>query len=286
MKRFDTFGEYMTDLLFGPLKKGARAVNQFRIFFKVTGRELDDIKKVVFRVRDEANVASASEAMLTVHGQDRDMQRLEGESTEAYRTRLSMKGLISEWGGTRQGILYALMALGYEQSYIEPFSLTDPDRWAEFIVFLKGSKQSSINNLSVIDAEVRKVKEGSSKPSYGAEAGGVIEIASEVQTGFSRYPRCGEIVSGVWPRVVNIGYLLASTVEGSGGADAGLVNFPKVGTIAASEKFFQTCDFIMYEGLASDIVAGSKDSSGEKVYSRCSPETYCSPNTTREGGKS
>jgi hypothetical protein len=286
MKRFDTFGEYMTDLLFGPLKKGARAVNQFRIFFKVVGREFDDIKRVIFRVRDEANVASASEVMLPVHGQDRGMPRLEGESLEAYRTRLSMKGLVAEWGGTRQGILYALTALGYEESYIEPFSLTDPDRWAEFIVFLKGSKQSGINNLTVIDAEVRKVKEGSSKPSYGAEDGGVIEITSEVQTGLSRYPRCGEIVCGVWPHAANIGYLMASTVKISGGADSGLVEFPKVGTIAASEKFFQSCDFIMYEGLASDIVASSQDSSGSKVYTRCSPETYCSPNTTREGGES
>lgn len=92
------------------------------------------------------------------------MSRLEGEDVESYRTRLSMKGVISEWSGTKTGILYALAALGYDESTIEPFSYQDPERWAEFIVFLKGSKQSGINNLTVIDAEVRKVKEGSSKP--------------------------------------------------------------------------------------------------------------------------
>ena len=90
---------------------------------------------------------------------DSDMPRLEGEDVESYRTRLSMKGVISEWSGTKTGILYALAALGYEESTIEPFSYQDPERWAEFIVFLKGSKQSGINNLTVIDAEVRKVKE-------------------------------------------------------------------------------------------------------------------------------
>ena len=127
MKRFDNFGDYMFDLLFAPLKKGQRAVNQFRIFFRVVGRDLDDVKKAFFRARDEANVASASPVMLPVHGQDRDMPRLEGEGIEAYRTRLSMKGLISEWGGTRQGILYALTALGYDQSYIEPVSYTHLD---------------------------------------------------------------------------------------------------------------------------------------------------------------
>lgn len=120
------------------------------------------------------------------------MPRLEGEDIESYRTRLSMKGVISEAGGIKSGILYALASLGYEQSTIEPFSYQDPERWAEFIVFLKGSKQSGVNNLAVIDAEVRKVKEGSSKPSYGAESGGVIEIHSETISGFSRYPRCGE----------------------------------------------------------------------------------------------
>ena len=40
-----------------------------------------------------------------------------------------------------------------DRSTIEPFSYQDPERWAEFIVFLKGSKQSGVNNLAVIDAE-------------------------------------------------------------------------------------------------------------------------------------
>ena len=70
MKQFETFGEYMFDLLFAPLKKGRKTVNQLRIFFKVMGREFDDLKAAIFRVRSEANVASCSEVMLPVHGQD------------------------------------------------------------------------------------------------------------------------------------------------------------------------------------------------------------------------
>lgn len=276
MKRFDAFGEYMFDLLFAPLKRGKRAVNQFYIFFKVVGRIFDGMKEDVFRVRDEANVVSASPVMLPVHGQDRDMPRLEGEDVESYRTRLAMKGIISEWGGTKTGILYALTALGYEESMIEPFSLQDPERWAEFIVFLKGSKQGGVNNLAVIDAEVRKVKEASSKPSYGAEAGNVIELRSEFSFGLSRYPRCGEIVCGIWPRVANIGHLLESTVEAEGITDSGEIGFPKIGTFAASEKFYQPCAFVMYEGLASDIAAGSEIGDGVKVYPLCSPGLRCS----------
>ena len=193
MKQFETFGEYMFDLLFAPLKKGRKTVNQLCIFFKVMGREFDDLKAAIFRVRSEANVASCSEVMLPVHGQDRDMPRLEGEDAEAYRTRLSMKGIISQWSGTRRGVLYALTALGYDRSRIELFADQDAERWAEFIIFLNSSKPSGVTNLSVIDGQVRKVKEGSSKPAYGMETIGGLIIQSRLQTGFSRYPRCGEI---------------------------------------------------------------------------------------------
>ena len=212
MKQFETFGEYMFDLLFAPLKKGRKTVNQLCIFFKVMGREFDDLKAAIFRVRSEANVASCSEVMLPVHGQDRDMPRLEGEDAEAYRTRLSMKGIISQWSGTRRGVLYALTALGYDRSRIELFADQDAERWAEFIIFLNSSKLSGVTNLSVIDGQVRKVKEGSSKPAYGMETIGGLIIQSWLQTGFSRYPRCGEIVCGVWPHIVSEGHLVASTV--------------------------------------------------------------------------
>ena len=149
MKQFDTFSEYMFDLLFAPLKKGRKTANQLRIFFKVMGREFDDLKAAIFRVRNEANVASCSEVMLPVHGQDRDMPRLEGEDAEAYRTRLSMKGIISQWSGTRRGVLYALTALGYDRSRIELFAEQDAERWAEFIIFLNSSKPSGVTNPSV-----------------------------------------------------------------------------------------------------------------------------------------
>lgn len=163
MKRFDTFGEYMFDLLFAPLKRGKRTANQFYIFFKVVGRIFDGMKKDAFRVRSEANVASASPVMLPVHGQDRDMPRLEGEDIENYRTRLSMKGLISEWGGTKAGILYALTALGYKESTIEPFSCQDPERWAEFIIYLGHGSPTAIRDMFAIYNEIQRVKEASSK---------------------------------------------------------------------------------------------------------------------------
>lgn len=278
MKQFETFGEYMFDLLFAPLKKGRKTVNQLCIFFKVMGREFDDLKAAIFRVRSEANVASCSEVMLPVHGQDRDMPRLEGEDAEAYRTRLSMKGIISQWSGTRRGVLYALTALGYDRSRIELFADQDAERWAEFIIFLNSSKPSGVTNLSVIDGQVRKVKEGSSKPAYGMETIGGLIIQSRLQTGFSRYPRCGEIVCGVWPHIVSEGRLVVSTVMAQGGASGGGNPFPRAGTFAASEEFYHFGAYTIYQGFASDIEAGSKAAQGAKVYLRCSASTRCSTN--------
>lgn len=285
MKRFDTFGEYMFDLLFAPLKRGKRAVNQLFIFFKVVGRIFDGMKKDVFRVRDEANIASASPIMLPVHGQDRDMHRLEGETIEAYRTRLSMKGIISEWGGTKTGILYALTALGYEESEIERFSLQDPERWAEFIVYLKGSKQSGVNNIAVIDAEVRKVKEGSSRPAYGARAGEGIEILSHLRAALSWYPRCGEIVCGVWPYRTSIGHLLKSYVEVGDRSGPGEFEFPRVGTVAVSEECYQPYAFATYQGFDSTIEAGSMDAQGGRQYPVCSPVLRCGGTTYMKEGE-
>ena len=163
MKRFDSFGEYMFSLLFGPLKRTRRAVNQFAIFFRVVGREFDDLKEAAFRVRDEANVASASAVMLPVHGQDRNMPRLAGETDEGYRTRLSMKGIIASWAGTARGILYVLTALGYEGSRIEPVCFQDPNRWAEFSVHLAVGGSDAVRDLYTVYDEVQKVKEGSSR---------------------------------------------------------------------------------------------------------------------------
>lgn len=196
MQRFETFADYMFSLLFGPLKKARKAANQFYIFFKVVGPAFDEVKQDIFIVRRESMIATASPVMLPVHGADRDMPRLQGEDAEAYRLRLLMKGAIARTAGSSKGILYALAALGYEQSYIEPMYLEDPTRWAEFIVFLRGAAQSGVNDLDLINAEVMKVKDGGSLPSYGVDAGNNVQILSVIQSGMTGFPICGVAVCG------------------------------------------------------------------------------------------
>lgn len=210
MKRFDTFGGYMFDLLFAPLKKGRQAANQFAVFFRVLGREFDDLKAMIFRVRAEADVASASELMLPVHGQDRDMPRLAGEDAEAYRTRLSMKGIIANRAGTVQGITYAMAALGYEHCEVEPCCLRDPERWAEFIVHLGLGNANALQNPYLIFSEIQKVKEASSRLAHivfsmdTSPAGLNIAAHAELNAALE-----------VWPQVVNE---LESTAAAAGSA--------------------------------------------------------------------
>lgn len=161
--QFSAFGEYLFSLLFAPLKKGERAVNQFFIFSRVVGREFDEIKAAAFRVRDEANLASASPAMLSVHGLDRELPRLAGESDEDYRLRLMMKAVIAGKAGTTEGIRLAVVALGYPAAEVIPRYLDDPDRWAEAVVRTEFARDTSLPKRRLIISEANKVKPASAK---------------------------------------------------------------------------------------------------------------------------
>lgn len=180
---FDTFGDYMFWLLFTPLKKAKKAVNQFYIFCKVIGKLFDKAKDAIFRVRTESMIVSASEVMLAVHGKDRDMPRLSGEITENYRKRLLMKRSIAEQAGTKAGIILAVKALGYENVRLEPLYLTDSTRWAEAILWISGG-DFIITDQNIIQSEINKVKPASAKISLAQEqvydcttyCAGVLEI--------------------------------------------------------------------------------------------------------------
>ncbi|EES73438.1 hypothetical protein POTG_01733 [Paenibacillus sp. oral taxon 786 str. D14] len=236
---FEKFGDYMYHLLFGPLKKVAKAKNQLYIFLKVIGKLADQTKQDILRVREESMIISASELMLEQHGQERGMRRLKGESVENYRMRLMMKHKIAELAGTEQGILLSLRMLGYEQSYIEPYRLYDPERWAEFIIYLAGKNPSGVNDIAVIDSEVMKVKPASGKPSYAVEEQNRLMIRSAFQSGYSGYALCNTFACGTWPTQSNFGSLAQSDAAIKSQFAFGQVQYPLADTIRASEKLYQ-----------------------------------------------
>lgn len=125
---FDNYADYMYSLLTAPLKQVKKASNQFYLFFKVVGALYDQTVQDIQRVREESMVATASEIMLTEHGRDRNMPRLENESVEDYRIRLAMKGILAEQAGTKASIELCLKAFSAAGEVI-PYHTIDPERW-------------------------------------------------------------------------------------------------------------------------------------------------------------
>ncbi len=267
---FEKFQDYMYYLLFGPLKRIAKAKNQFYILFKVFGKLFDQTKQDIFRVREESMVISASEKMLEEHGRDRSMKRLKGENMENYRMRLSMKNIIAEKAGINEGILLVLKAIGYEQSRIEPFYIHDPERWAEFTIYLSSKQQSGVNDITIIDNEVMKVKPGSGKPSYGIEESTGIQAKSSLKDGFSKYPLCNDLLCGVWPyNNDNVGYLLMTTLKEESTFKSGSSPYPLTGELAASERLYQETDFVQLDRENSTMHAGTEFEGNTVSYPLC-----------------
>ena len=260
---FEKFQDYMFYLLYGPLKRISKAKNQFYLLFKVLGKVFDQTKEDIFRVREESMIISASERFLDEHGKDRDMRRLKGETVESYRTRLSMKKIIAELAGTSKGMILALKALGYDKSRIEPFYIHDQDRWAEFTIYLSSKQQSGVNDITIIDAEVMKVKPASGKPAYGIEEFTQIEARSTFQSGFSKFPLCGNLLCGVWPyNNDNVGYLLGTTLNEESTHEEGGFSYPLTGELAASQKIYQEIDFVQYDKESSSTMEAETEFAG------------------------
>ncbi|HBQ43866.1 MAG TPA: hypothetical protein DD724_06360 [Lactobacillus acetotolerans] len=163
MKPFEKYSDYMYYLLHAPFKKIRKEINQWYILFKVLGKYFDKAKEFLFLAREAVSIISAPEELLLLHGMDRDMIRLKGESIEDYRYRLLMKMEIAKQAGIVPGILLAAKALGYDETVHEPLYLTDENRWDEFNLYLAGSYISNVNELSIISEEINKVKQASSK---------------------------------------------------------------------------------------------------------------------------
>ena len=152
---YKNFGDYMYSLLFTPLRKASKAVNQWYIFLKVIGRLFDDAKQDLFRARAESMIISASEVMLPVHGQDRNMPRLKGETADGYRLRLMMKFNIAVEAGTDNAIRHIAQAFGYDN--VEIAKNSDPAKWAEATVSFIGGK-IVVDDRDLLLQELNRVK--------------------------------------------------------------------------------------------------------------------------------
>lgn len=167
----ENFIEYMWYLLTAPLKKLKKSLNQWYIFCKVFGRRFDEAKEDILRARDEGMVATCSQQMLPVHGAERGLARYKGEDPENFRSRIAMYDEICKLGGTNEGVLLAVKALGYASPELIRANDWMPDsgkdRWAEFyIVISMDADQEYPIGFNILQKAVRKWKEVGAKDNY------------------------------------------------------------------------------------------------------------------------
>lgn len=175
---FEKFGDYMYSLLTAPMRQVRKTINQYYIFFKVIGTLSDDFKQKLFAVREASMVLSAPDAMLTVHGEERGLSRLKGETLDNYRIRLELYGQVAEKAGTNEGIRYLAQSFGYDTVEITP--MVDATKWAEATVLFVGG-------AVVLDDRVLLLQElGRIKP-----ARTVLHLAKEQRYQSQRHLSCG-----------------------------------------------------------------------------------------------
>lgn len=165
----DSFVEYMWYLLTTPFKIVRKSLNQWYIFCKVFGKRFDEVHEDIMRARDEGMVAACCDEMLRVHAADRHMTRYDTEEFDNFRSRIAMYEEVCVLGGLNQGIILAVVSLGYEDVSVMsiPEYTGDMERWAEFVLMIRMEADTPHPvELNVIKENVRRWKEVGAKDNY------------------------------------------------------------------------------------------------------------------------
>lgn len=101
------------------------------------GEELDEAKTTILAMRRQLLVSTAEGVWLATHGRDRIIDRIPGESDDSYRARLLAAFLAKQQGGTTSGMIAGCALLGLDVEVVERY-LTDPTRWSEFEIVVRG----------------------------------------------------------------------------------------------------------------------------------------------------
>lgn len=165
---FENFKDYIWYLLTTPFKKVRKSINKWYVLCRVMGKRLDEVKEDILRARDESMVSTCSHEMLPAHGADRRQTRYDGETSENFRSRISMYEEVCKLGGTNQGIILAVKSLGYRNPVIETArEHGDDSRWAEFyLVIIMNVDEEHPIHFNILKKTVRNWKEVGAKDNY------------------------------------------------------------------------------------------------------------------------
>jgi|UPI0006B6950B hypothetical protein len=261
------FLEYLWYLAHKPLRVKEESKSDVYKFFKPFAKILDKAKEKIFLVRRQALIGTASGKALDKHGEGRKIKRFPDEDDEAFRRRILAKPKIAKLAGTYNGIVETIKSLGYEDVEIIPLYKEDPERWAEFVIYLKD--EVKYKDIDVIHNEVIKVKQASSKPNYGLDLPSTIAIKTATETFYSKYPLCNTILCGEYPYTSTIGSQVKVSLGQGIRQDSQEYSYPLVGDIRVSEDKYS---YYRYAEL-KDVLAVAKIKNDEgaqtKEYGRC-----------------
>ena len=234
------FVDYLWFLAHGVLKRTRKEESDVYKLFDAAGNILDTAKTNIFLVRRQGLIATASGNALDNHGRGRKLPRYAGETDDQYRKRLLSKREISEKAGTVEGIILALRSLGFNRAELEPLYLEDPERWAEFYIYLDQDLLTQYGNLEAVERVVRDVKQASSLHNFIFTYYKDMRIRCEDQWGLSDLRRfrcglnkCGTLNSGT----VGRSYAAAERMNTS--SASALQTLKESGTMASGEVVFR-----------------------------------------------
>ncbi|MCR4443484.1 MAG: phage tail protein [Peptococcaceae bacterium] len=130
-----SFGEYIWSLLPLPFRKVG---SDIYLLFQAIGAKLEELKQAFFQIRRAWIIDTAPGWALDLHGMDRRMPRLPGESDDVYRLRLQSARTIYAMGGTDTGLIESLAQIGFTATIYNLYN-EDPLRWAEMNITAQGN---------------------------------------------------------------------------------------------------------------------------------------------------
>lgn len=123
-----SFVTYLKDLLTRPLRRGRDEAADLGRLVRLLGEAWDQAGQVLYAVRRAWFVRTCPEEALPLHGDERLLWRLPGESVEAWRERLAAAWATWQAGGTDAGVEQALALVGLPGAQVQQHVGTD--RWS------------------------------------------------------------------------------------------------------------------------------------------------------------
>ncbi|MFZ5826493.1 MAG: phage tail protein [Bacillota bacterium] len=127
-----TILQYLTSLLTSPLMAAGQEI---RNLIALVAEAAEELRETARRARKLWFPTTAPDSALNLHGAERSLPRLPGETAAAYRARLANAYLFYEAAGTKQGMEAALRAIGYPNVEVYPL-YRERQNWT----FLDGSR--------------------------------------------------------------------------------------------------------------------------------------------------